>query len=215
MKLTMRKTTRTLQWLVSVTLLLASVAAAQTKAPMSWEQVRQRFEQNNPTLLAGQLNIEESKAQELTANMRPNPSAQPDGRSVQSLPRRPRAQLLRQPAHRSRRQLSARARAQARAAPGERAEGHGHRRQHPGRSGTLAALRPAHGLRRHSAGQGRAATGEGQPRLLRPCAGDQPRPLCRRDIAQIDLDRLELQRVQYESDLETALVNLRTAKITC
>jgi len=34
------------------------------------------------------------------------------------------------------------------------------------------------------------------------------------DIAQIDLDRLELQRVQYESDLETAEVNLRTAKIT-
>jgi cobalt-zinc-cadmium efflux system outer membrane protein len=33
------------------------------------------------------------------------------------------------------------------------------------------------------------------------------------DIAQIDLDRLELQRVQYESDAQTAEVNLRTAKI--
>ena len=33
------------------------------------------------------------------------------------------------------------------------------------------------------------------------------------DIAQVDLDRLELQRVQYETDLETAAVNLRTAKI--
>ncbi len=33
------------------------------------------------------------------------------------------------------------------------------------------------------------------------------------DIAQIDLDRLELQRVQYETDLQTAEVNLRTAKI--
>jgi outer membrane protein, heavy metal efflux system len=33
------------------------------------------------------------------------------------------------------------------------------------------------------------------------------------DIAQIDLDRLELQRLQYESDLQTAIVNLRTAKI--
>ena len=32
-------------------------------------------------------------------------------------------------------------------------------------------------------------------------------------IAQVDLDRLELQRVQYESDLQTAEVNLRTAKI--
>ena len=33
------------------------------------------------------------------------------------------------------------------------------------------------------------------------------------DIAQVDLDRIELQRVQYESDLQTAAVALRTAKI--
>jgi cobalt-zinc-cadmium efflux system outer membrane protein len=33
------------------------------------------------------------------------------------------------------------------------------------------------------------------------------------DIAQIDLDRIELLRVQYEVELQTALVNLRTAKI--
>ncbi len=33
------------------------------------------------------------------------------------------------------------------------------------------------------------------------------------DLAQVDLDRLELQRVQFESDFETAMVNLRTAKI--
>jgi len=39
------------------------------------------------------------------------------------------------------------------------------------------------------------------------------RRLAAGDLAQVDLDRLELQRVQFESDLETALVNLRTAKI--
>ena len=33
------------------------------------------------------------------------------------------------------------------------------------------------------------------------------------DIAQVDLDRIELQRVQYESELQSALVSLRTAKI--
>jgi cobalt-zinc-cadmium efflux system outer membrane protein len=33
------------------------------------------------------------------------------------------------------------------------------------------------------------------------------------DLAQIDLDRLELQRVHYESDVQSAEVNLRTAKI--
>jgi len=33
------------------------------------------------------------------------------------------------------------------------------------------------------------------------------------DIAKVDFERLELQRVQYETDVETATVNLRTAKI--
>ena len=33
------------------------------------------------------------------------------------------------------------------------------------------------------------------------------------DIAQIDLDRIELLRVQYETEIQTAIVNLRTAKI--
>jgi cobalt-zinc-cadmium efflux system outer membrane protein len=33
------------------------------------------------------------------------------------------------------------------------------------------------------------------------------------DLAQVDLNRLELQRVQFEADYETALVNLRTQKI--
>ena len=39
------------------------------------------------------------------------------------------------------------------------------------------------------------------------------RRLAAGDLAQIDVDRLELQRVQFESDFETATVNLRTAKI--
>ena len=34
------------------------------------------------------------------------------------------------------------------------------------------------------------------------------------DIARVDLDRIALQRVQYESDYQTAVVNARTAKIT-
>jgi outer membrane protein, heavy metal efflux system len=33
------------------------------------------------------------------------------------------------------------------------------------------------------------------------------------DLAQIDLDRIELLRVQYETEIETAIVNLRTEKI--
>jgi cobalt-zinc-cadmium efflux system outer membrane protein len=33
------------------------------------------------------------------------------------------------------------------------------------------------------------------------------------DLAQVDLNRLELQRVQFEADFETATVNVRTSKI--
>jgi cobalt-zinc-cadmium efflux system outer membrane protein len=33
------------------------------------------------------------------------------------------------------------------------------------------------------------------------------------DIAKVDFQRLDLQRVQYETDVQTAMVNLRTAKI--
>src|SRR5713101_7539388 len=62
----------------AVLAMLPCCALAQTPAPvptpLTWEQVRQRFEQNNPTLRAGQIGIDESKAQEITAFLRPNPS---------------------------------------------------------------------------------------------------------------------------------------------
>jgi len=40
---------------------------------LTWENVKNRFEMNNPTLLADKVNIDESKAQEITAYLRPNP----------------------------------------------------------------------------------------------------------------------------------------------
>ena len=47
-------------------------AFAQQKS-FTWQELRDRFEAANPTLRAGQLNIDESKAQEITAYLRPNP----------------------------------------------------------------------------------------------------------------------------------------------
>src|ERR1035438_7884399 len=41
---------------------------------LTWEQVRNEFEAVNPTLKAAQINIAESRANEITANLRPNPS---------------------------------------------------------------------------------------------------------------------------------------------
>jgi outer membrane protein, heavy metal efflux system len=41
--------------------------------PWTWERVRERFETTNPTLRAGRLQVDEAKADEVTANLRPNP----------------------------------------------------------------------------------------------------------------------------------------------
>ena len=51
---------------------LLNVAFAQTKV-YTWQELRDRFETTNPTLRAAQLNVSESKAQEITAYLRPNP----------------------------------------------------------------------------------------------------------------------------------------------
>src|ERR1700751_858465 len=50
---------------------LASAARAQTA--LTWEEVRARFESNNPTLMADKVGVDESKAQQITAYLRPNP----------------------------------------------------------------------------------------------------------------------------------------------
>src|SRR5229473_7044255 len=54
-------------------LLLTSCAATQAQEPWTWEKVRARFEHSNPTLQADGFNVDESKAQEITAYLRPNP----------------------------------------------------------------------------------------------------------------------------------------------
>ncbi|MGD0620815.1 MAG: TolC family protein, partial [Bryobacteraceae bacterium] len=46
-------------------------AFAQTA--LTWQQVKDKFEADNPNLRAGELNIQESKAEEITADLRPNP----------------------------------------------------------------------------------------------------------------------------------------------
>src|SRR5450631_862555 len=49
----------------------AQLSAAQTS--LTWEQVKTRFESANPTLKADALNVDEMKAEEITAYLRPNP----------------------------------------------------------------------------------------------------------------------------------------------
>src|SRR5205085_49888 len=59
-------------WVLFFTLMFCSGAHAQQS--LTWQQVRERFETNNPNLLADKLNIDESKAEEITAHLRPNPN---------------------------------------------------------------------------------------------------------------------------------------------
>src|SRR3979411_2180309 len=57
-------------------ILLASCLARSSFAQkaLTWQEVRDKFEAANPTVRAGQIGIDESRAQEITAFLRPNPN---------------------------------------------------------------------------------------------------------------------------------------------
>jgi len=188
----------------------ALAAAQQT---LTWEQLRARFEQQNPTLQADQFNIEEAKADEITAHLRPNPDLTLSVDGTQIAP----ANGVWQPL-------------------GGTFESPGisylHERRHKrelrlesARKGTLIAESNHAEVERTllfnlrnafvSTLQANAVVLLAKDNLsYYDHVLDVGRERFRAgDIAQVDLDRLELQRVQYESDLQTAMVNLRTAKI--
>jgi cobalt-zinc-cadmium efflux system outer membrane protein len=71
-------------WILFISLALSFVVQAQQ--PLTWEQVRARFQQNNPALLADELNIDESKASEITAFLRPNPTLSLSADGTQIVP---------------------------------------------------------------------------------------------------------------------------------
>src|SRR5262249_51225233 len=61
------------RYVMTCLLLGAFAANAAAQTPLTWDQVRARFEASNPTVRAGQIGIEESRASEITAYLRPNP----------------------------------------------------------------------------------------------------------------------------------------------
>jgi cobalt-zinc-cadmium efflux system outer membrane protein len=180
---------------------------------MTWDQVRRRFEQNNPTLMAGQLNIDESKAMEITAFLRPNPSVSLTADQWNPFPGGPPhgccGALL-----------------------DVAAFSYLHEREHKrelrlesAKKGTAIAVSAQADLERTLLfGLRSAFVSALQAKTVLQLAKDDlaywdhvldiSRTRFKAgDIAQIDLDRLELQRVTYESEVETADVNLRTSKI--
>jgi cobalt-zinc-cadmium efflux system outer membrane protein len=205
----MRKTL----WLSSMLLLLLRPAIQAQTQSLTWEQVRARFETTNPTLLADKLNVDETKAQEITAFLRPNPSLNLSFDGTQIAPVKgvwqpfagttetPGLSYLHERRHKRELRLESAKKATLVAESG-----------HADTERTLLfTLRNAF----VSTLQAKAVLQLAKDNLT---YYDHVLDVSRErfkagDIAQIDLDRLELQRVQYESDLQTATVTLRTAKI--
>ncbi len=207
------------RWRLGVCLLACVTAAAQTRS-FNWEEVRDKFQQNNPTLRAAQIGIDESRAQEITAYLRPNPnltggldqinffstqSPPSGGPSIYSpfayaLPSGSLSYLYERRHKRELRLESAQkgtAIAVSQYADQER--------------GLLFTLRAAfvQALQQKAILDVTRQSLAFYNRLL-DVSNDR---LKAGDIAKVDFQRLRLQRVQFETDVQTAIVNLRTAKI--
>jgi outer membrane protein, heavy metal efflux system len=192
---------------------LVMAGAAQAQTTLTWEQIRERFRANNPTLAAGRVAVEEARATEITAYLRPNPEVSLLTDGTQLVPYQgswrplsgtvitPGVNYLHERQHK--RELR---RDSARLASGIAESGLADQERN-----LLLNLRNAfvQTLQAKSVLQLAQENLAYYDRVLdvnrnRRQAGD---------ISQVDLDRLELLRVQFETDLQTATVNLRTAKI--
>jgi outer membrane protein, heavy metal efflux system len=187
--------------------------AASAQEPWTWEKVRAQFEQSNPTLQAGKVSVDESKAQEITAYLRPNPSLTLTGDQFDPFGGGPQHGSL--------------AYFEPVASVNYLYE-RNHKRElrlESAQKMTTIAVSSQADLERNLLFNLRGAFVDTlQAKAVLDVARENlsyydhllevsRERLKAGDIAQIDLDRLELQRVQYESDLQTAEVNLRTSKI--
>lgn len=192
-----------------------SAQAQSSSAPLiwTWDQVKANFELQNTTLMAAKLNIDELKAEEITAHLRPNPNFNLSADGTQIAPSRgvwqPFAGTFVSPGisqlfeRRNKRNL----------------------RLEVARQGTAIGVAQAADANRTLLFNVRSAfVGVLQAKAVLRLAQDNLEYYDKilkvsrdrfdaGDIARIDLDRLELGRLQYESDLQTAVVNLRTTKI--
>jgi cobalt-zinc-cadmium efflux system outer membrane protein len=208
--------------LVQTAIVLAGVAGAPLPAQsvLDWQQIKDRFEASNPTLRAAHISIDESRAEEITAYLRPNPNisgtldqinpfttqpppsggpkvyspfaySEPSG-SIDYLHERQHKRELRLEAQKETTSVT-----ESQYQDQER--------------GLLFNLRnafvqvlQAKAVLENAKGNLQYWDRELDVNRKRYAAGD---------LAKVDLNRLELQRAQFESDFEMATVNLRTNKI--
>ncbi|HKI13077.1 MAG TPA: TolC family protein [Candidatus Acidoferrum sp.] len=190
-----------------------SGGVAQAQHALTWDEVKARFENDNPTLRAGKLGVDETRAQETTAYLRPNPNLAltvdqinpfdggPPHSTFGSLLTVAAANYLHERQHKRELRLES-AKGATEVAEDTQADLE---------RTLLFSLRGAF----LQTLQAKAVLNVAKENLA---YYDHVLDISRErfkagDIAQIDLDRLELQRVQFESDLQTAEVDLRTAKI--
>ncbi|HEV1287323.1 MAG TPA: TolC family protein [Bryobacteraceae bacterium] len=201
------------RWLARIAIVFFAVTTLPAQTAFNWQQVKEKFDAANPTLKAAKLNIDESRAAEITAYLRPNPdfSLAADGvqisrnfgvwRPFQGVVETPGISYLRERQHK--RELR-RDQAKESTAIAESTYLDQER-------GLVFNLRNAF----VQVLQAKAVLQNAKDNLA---YWDHELDINRKrfragDLAQVDLNRLELQRAQFESDVETALVNLRTAKI--
>ncbi|MDP9054655.1 MAG: TolC family protein [Acidobacteriota bacterium] len=196
----------------AVCLLLPPLGAQETQT-YTWEQLRDRFEQSNPTLRAGKLNIDESREAEITAFLRPNPDLTLSTDGTQLTPYqgqyRPFAGTQYGPAlsylhEREHKRELRRDQAKQSTAVAESTYQDQDRNLVFNLRNAFVQTLQAKAVLQNAQENIAYWDKELDVNRTRYKAGD---------ISQLDLNRLELQRVQFEADYENALVSLRTSKI--
>jgi outer membrane protein, heavy metal efflux system len=198
---------------VAAALLCLVPVLGRAQQALSWDEVKARFESTNPALKADADNVDEMRAEEITAYLRPNPQAGLTVDGTQIAPDHgvweplsgtfvsPSVSYLHERDHkRELRLLSAREGTQIAAS------------QHEDLKRTLEfTLRSAF----VNTLQAKATVKMAQDDLeyYDKIINISHERFKAGDIAQIDFERIDLVRVQYESELQTAIVTLRTAKI--
>ena len=198
---------------LAATVLLLTAAHCPAQESLTWDQVKSEFESKNPALKADALNVDEMRAEEITAYLRPNPQFTAAADGTQIAPHDgawqpfkgtdvvPTLSYLHERDHK--REL----RLQSAKEGTQIAES-----QHEDLKRTLEfTLRTSF----VNTLQAKAILDLAKADLdyydhIIQISRDRLRA---GDIAQIDFDRIELVRVQYETEIQTAIVNLRTAKI--
>lgn len=201
---------RRLLHLALITGLAPSAIFSQTA--FTWQQIKDKFVAVNPTLKAAALSIDESRAAEITAYLRPNPdftltadgfqlNPNPVYRPLSGVYESPGISYLHERQHKRELRL-----ANAKKSTDIASDSYVDQER-----GLIFNLRSAFA----NVLQAKAFLENAKLNIAYwdKELGVDKRRLDAGDVAQVDYDRLVLQRVQFESDLETATVNLRTAKI--